>query len=53
MKSLAHPAHDQDENHPRACYEGVVYIGHLVEGGEGEETEVIEAVRCRRCEEKR
>ena len=24
-----------------ACYEGVVYIGHLVEGEDGEEAEVI------------
>jgi hypothetical protein len=33
-----------------ACYEGVVYIGHLVEE-DGEETEVYEAVACRRCAE--
>ena len=34
-----------------ACREGlrVVYIGHLVEGEDGEEAEVIEAVACRRC----
>ena len=37
--------------HPEcfACYEGVVYIGHLVEDECGEEVEVIEAVPCRRC----
>jgi hypothetical protein len=34
---------------PHACYEGVVYIGHLVEDECGEEVEVIEAVPCRRC----
>ena len=35
---------------PCACYEGLVYIGHLVEDSEaGEEVEVIEAVPCRRC----
>ncbi len=35
-----------------ACYEGVLYIGHLVEDpGTGEEVEVIEAVPCRRCPE--
>jgi hypothetical protein len=35
---------------PCACYEGAVYIGHLVEDpGTGEEVEVIEAVPCRRC----
>ena len=40
------------EDAPHACYEGVVYIGHLVEEDSeatGEEVEVIEAVPCRRC----
>jgi hypothetical protein len=32
-----------------ACYEGVVYIGHLVVGDGGEEVEVVEALPCRRC----
>ena len=32
-----------------ACYEGVVYIGLLIEDESGEEVEVIEAVPCRRC----
>ena len=33
------------------CYEGVVFIGHLVEDSEagGEVVEVVEAVPCRRC----
>jgi hypothetical protein len=59
------PAHPSTEDHddtveahyaslerlrPCACYEGVVYIGHLVEDpGTGQEVEVIEAVPCRRC----
>ena len=35
---------------PHACFEGVVYIGHLVEDPDaGEEVEVFEAVPCRRC----
>ena len=64
-KSTARPAHpstqDQDDTveahyasleRPHACLGGVVYIGHLVEDpGTGEETEVIEAVPCRRCAE--
>jgi hypothetical protein len=33
---------------PCACYGGVVYIGHLVIGEDGEE-EIITAVPCRRC----
>jgi hypothetical protein len=33
-----------------ACYEGLVYIGHLVEDDEtGETEEVFEPVPCRRC----
>ena len=35
-----------------ACYEGVVYIGHLIEDDSGEEVEVILAVPCRRCLDK-
>ncbi len=35
---------------PHGCYEGVVYIGCMVSDPEtGGETEVIEAVPCRRC----
>ncbi len=33
-----------------ACYEGVVYIGHLVEDEDGDTAEVFEPVPCRRCE---
>lgn len=41
------PARKQDR--PHACLEGVVYIGHLVAGEDGNEVEVIEAIPCRRC----
>jgi len=39
------------EDAPHGCYEGVVYMGHLIEDSEatGEEAEVILAVPCRRC----
>ena len=33
---------------PHACIEGVVYIGHLIVGEDGEEVEDIEAVPCGR-----
>jgi hypothetical protein len=36
------------EEAPHACYDGLFYIGHLVEE-DGEEVEVIESVPCRRC----
>ena len=50
----AHPStEDQDlqDERPHACNDGVVYIGHLIVGEDGEEVEVIEAVPCRRCAE--
>jgi hypothetical protein len=61
------PAHPATEDHddtveahyaclerPHACYEGVVYIGHLVEApGTGEEVEVFDTVPCRRCTDSR
>ncbi len=34
-----------------ACYEGLVFIGHLVEDECGVEFEVFEAYPCRRCAE--
>ena len=46
----AHPStEDHDQDHPHACTDGVVFIGHLVVGEDGEEVEVFEAVPCRRC----
>jgi hypothetical protein len=62
-ESSARPVHPSTQDHddtveahyailerPHVCYEGVVYIGRLVEEpGTGEEVEVIEAVPCRRC----
>jgi hypothetical protein len=38
-----------DDETPHGCYEGWVYLGHIVEGESGEPEEVIERVRCRRC----
>jgi hypothetical protein len=36
-----------------ACYEGLVYIGHLVEDpGTGEEVEEYALYLCRRCAER-
>ena len=43
-------AHYTSLERPHACYEGVVYVGHLVEDpGTGEQVEVFDAVPCRRC----
>jgi hypothetical protein len=64
--TIAHDAHPSTGGHddtveahyaslerPHACYEGVVYIGHLIVGEDGNEVEVIEAVPCRRCADSR
>ncbi len=48
IKKRPRPDHDHDER-PHGCYSGLVYIGHLEMTEEGEETEVIEAVPCQRC----
>jgi hypothetical protein len=45
-------ATQRDENHPanpHGCIEGWVFIGHIVIDEDGEEVEVVEAVRCRCC----
>jgi len=49
------PAHPStgDHDRPHLCYEGVIYIGHLVVADAGEEVEVFEAVPCRRCADSR
>jgi hypothetical protein len=42
-------AHYASLERPHACYAGVVFIGHLVAGDDGEEVEVFEPVPCRKC----
>jgi hypothetical protein len=37
------------EEAPHGCYEGWVYLGFEGEDENGEPTEVIESVPCRRC----
>jgi len=34
---------------PHGCYDGFVYIGHVVEDENAEPVEEIERVPCRRC----
>jgi hypothetical protein len=49
--SYPSPAKLDEEHECFACYEGVVYIGHMVESeADGDEVEVLEAVPCRRCQ---
>ncbi len=52
--SSAPPAHlSREEEIPHGCLNGYVYIGHMVEGEDGEEVETYEAVPCRRCADSR
>jgi hypothetical protein len=39
--------HDQDQR-PHACYQSIVYVGHLVEE-DGDEVEEFAQYLCRRC----
>ena len=43
----AHPIEDTSHG----CYDGLVFIGHMIEE-DGGEVEVFEAVPCRRCSDK-
>ncbi len=38
---------------PHGCYDGLVFIGYLVEDEDGEEVESFEAIVCRRCADRR
>jgi hypothetical protein len=57
-----HPSTDHDDTieahyasleRAWCCYGGYHYIGHMVEGEDGEEVEVFEAVPCHRCADSR
>jgi hypothetical protein len=39
--------HQSTEERPCACYEGLVYIGHLVEDESGDEVEVIARIAAK------
>jgi hypothetical protein len=38
-----------NQDRPHGCYDGVVYVGYMVEDENGEEVEVFDARLCRRC----
>ena len=48
IKSSAPALPRTHHERPHVCYEGAVYIGHLVEE-DGDYTEIVETVPCRRC----
>jgi len=41
------------QDHPHACTDGYVYLGHTTIDEDGEEDEVFEALPCRRCADSR
>ncbi|MGH3147143.1 MAG: hypothetical protein ACRDTR_15205 [Rubrobacter sp.] len=52
--STAPLAHPSTEDHPHACYEGLVYLTYTTHDDEvGEEVEFEEVLPCRRCAEER
>jgi len=50
--SVYRPTVQDQDTHPHACYNGVVYLTFTeYDEAIGDETEWIEAVPCRRCAE--
>jgi hypothetical protein len=54
--TIAHPAHPstEEQDHPHACTDGLVYLGYTaVDEETGEETEEYALYLCRCCSESR
>ena len=50
--SVFRPTSTEEDTHPHACTEGVVYLTYVVFDEEiGDEVERLEVVPCRRCAE--
>jgi len=48
--SVYRPTEENQDTHPHACYDGVVYLTYTAYDEEvGVEVERIEAMECRRC----
>ena len=48
--SVFRPTSTEQDTHPHACTEGVVYLTYVIFDEEiGEEVERLEVVPCRRC----
>jgi hypothetical protein len=52
-QSLARSGRETNPEHHGcpACYEGVVYVGYIVQDDHGEEHETYLALPCRRCQQ--
>ena len=53
-QSLARSGRETNPEHHGcpACYEGVVYVGYIVQDDHGEEHETYLALPCRRCQQR-
>jgi len=52
--SVFRPESPEEDTHPHACTEGVVYLTYVVFDEEiGDEVERLEVVPCRRCSDNR
>jgi hypothetical protein len=52
--SVFRPTSTEQDTHPHACTEGVVYLTYVVFDEEiGDEVERLEVVPCRRCTDNR
>jgi hypothetical protein len=50
--SVFRPSSAEQDTHPHACTEGLVYLTHVVFDEEiGDEVERLDVVPCRRCAE--
>jgi hypothetical protein len=52
--SVFRPNSTEEDTHPHACYDGLVFLTYTVFDEEiGDEVERIEAIPCRRCADSR
>ncbi len=50
--SVFRPSDEDEDTHPHACTDGLVFLTHTAYDEEvGDEVERIEAIPCRRCAE--
>jgi hypothetical protein len=47
------PSPTEEDTHPHACTDGLVFLGHLVEDENGDEVEEISIIPCHRCADSR
>ena len=52
--SVYRPTEENQDTHPHACYDGVVYLTYTsLDEAVGDEVERLEVVPCRRCSQEK